>query len=356
MSNLTKLGAVVFGAITLAACGVDAPPQTRTDGQPDLSNTLLSYVGFGGILDEQIDKTWMVPFTEETGAQWALDSPTDYSKIELQVGSGTVSYDIVNGDQFFINPQCGKLFEHINVDQSAVLPEFRVTSDCGVADYVYGIGFYYDKAKFPDGGPQNCTDFFDTTRFPGKRAVWDYVAAGGVLECAAIASGADPKNPYPIDLDKAFAKLDSIKSSLTAFNSGSQVVDGMVNGDFPIVMATVRNYVDAANKGADFGVAGGFAGRGAGAFAVPLGAPNRDAAIAWLKFIMNRDRNREITAGAPPFVSVTGGDIPSDWSAAAKEVNVVGGPLAEVAWTVDQQWWAENYDTVSDRYTALLAG
>jgi len=355
MSKLAKTGAVMVTMLALAACG-SGGDAGQAGGGSEFSGTTLTYVGFGGILDEQIERQWMTPFTEQTGATFVLDSPTDYSKIELQVNSGNVTYDIVDGDQFFINPQCGKLFEHIDVDQSAVMPEFKVSSDCGVADYVYGIGYYYDKSAFPNGGPQNCDDFFDTTKFPGKRAVWDYVAAAGVLECAAIAAGADPANPYPLDVDKAFEKLQSIKADLTTFSSGSQAVDAMVNKDYPIVMATTRNYVDAAEKGADYGIATGFAGRGAGAFAIPKGAPNRDAAVAWLKFIMNTDRNREINAGAPPYYSTTGGEVPADWPQAAKDVNVVKGGLSDVAWNVDQQWWADNYDAVSERYTAVLAG
>ncbi len=376
MSKLRGAGAVAIAMsmFALVACGnnnagsgnvdadgtADSSETTTADSSEtttaDFSGITLSYFGFGGVLDEQIQKTWMKPFTDETGAEFILDSPTDYSKIQLQVESGNVSYDIIDGDQFFINPQCGVLFEQLEVDQSSVLPEFQSKSDCGVTDYVYGIGYYYDKSKFPNGGPLNCDDFFNTDKFPGKRAIWSYVAAAGALECAAIASGADPMNPYPLDLDKAFAKLESIKSSLTTFDSGSQVVDGMVNGDIPIVMATTRNYVDAVNKGADYGVATGFAGRGAGAFAVPKGAPNRDAAIAWLRSIMDIDLNREITKGAPPFSSAMGGEVPDSWPQAAKDVGVVSGGLADVAWDVDQQWWEQNYDGASERYSALLTG
>ena len=360
MAKLKGVGAVAIAVSVLAlgACGSDdsGSGSDGSDGSGDLSGTTLSYYGFGGYLDDQIKKTWLDPFTDETGAKFVLDSPTDYSKIQLQVESQNVSYDIIDGDQFFINPECGNLFEHLDVDQSAVLPDLQVTSDCGVADYVYGIGLYYDRSAFPNGGPQDCNDFFDTEKFPGKRAIWSYVAAAGALECAAIADGADPSNPYPLDLDAAFAKLESIKSDLTTFDSGSQIVDSMVNGDVPIVMATTRNYVDASAKGADYAVVPGFAGRGAGAFAIPKGAPNKDAAIAWLKWILDPEHNKAIAAGAPPFSSVMGNEVPESWPQAAKDVDVVSGPLSKVAWTVDQDWWAENYDAVSDSYAALLAG
>ena len=341
-------------AASAAASATEAA--SASPAAPDFSGTTISYVGFGGVLDEALKRVWMDPFTELTGAEFVLDGPTDYSKIQAQVENGNVTYDIIDGDQFFINPTCGTLFDPVAVDQSAVLPEFASASDCGVADYVYGVSYYYDKAAYPNGGPQNCTDFFDTEKFPGKRAIWTYVAAAGAVECAAIAAGADPLNPYPLDLDKAFAKLDSIKGSLATFDSGSQAVDGMVNQDYPIVMATTRNYVDAINKGADYGVATGFGGQGAGAFAVPKGAPNQEAAVAWLNWIMNPDINRQVAEAAPPYESVTGGEVPASWPQAAKDVGVVSGGLSEVAWTIDQKWWEDNYDAASERYSALLSG
>jgi putative spermidine/putrescine transport system substrate-binding protein len=353
---------LVVVALSVAACGDSSDnggsgsSSAASDGDTEsFDDQTLSYIGFGGRLDEEIKNAWMDPFAEKTGAEFVLDSPTDYSKIETQVMSGNVSYDIIDGDQFFINPQCGKLFEEIDVPQTDVLPDLRVTSKCGVADYVYGIGMFYDKSKFPNGGPQTCADFFDTTKFPGKRLIWTYVAAAGSLECAAIAAGADPKNPYPIDLDAAFAKLETLKGNLGTFDSSSQAADAMVNGDAPIIMATTRPYAEGASNGANYGVAEEFVGRSAGAFAIPKGAPHKDAAIAWLKYIMDPEVNRTLPPKIPPYTSATGGPVPSNWSPEAQQVDLTSGPLAKNAFTVDQKWWEDNYDAVSERYTALLA-
>lgn len=365
----TSLALVVAAScVVLAACGGSSGGGSTGGGETgssssdgggesaSLDGVTLSYVGFGNPLDEQIQEAWMKPFEEETGATFTLESPTEYSKIQTQVETGNVTNDLVDGDAFFINPECGKLFEEIDVSQAAVLPQYRVTSKCGVADYVYGIGMYYEKSAFPNGGPENCDDFFDTAKFPGKRVIWSYVAAAGALECAAIAEGANPKDPYPIDLDKAFSKLESIKSDLTTFDTGSQAVDGMVNEDAPIYLATFRNYVQAINQGANIGLAQEFAGQGNGAFAIPKGAPHAEAAEQWLKYVMEKENNRRFNEYAPPFLSVTGGEAGSSWPPQAKEVDIINGPLAPIAWVVDQNWWAENYEAVSKRYAELLAG
>jgi len=353
-------------AVALAACGGDdseapaeepaASAETSDGSLPKLDGVTISYLGFGGYLDDQVKKVWMDPFTEETGAQFALDSPTDYAKIEAQVKSGNVSYDVVDADGFMIGPECGTLFAPTGVSQENVLEELRIKSKCGVATYVYGVGMYYDDESFPNGGPQSCEDFFDVEQFPGKRIVWTYVAAAGVLECAAIADGADPKSVYPIDLDKAFAKLETIKEHLGGFDSSGQVVDGMVNRDAPIYMATTRNYVDAVAKGAKYSLAEDFLGRASGTLALVKDAPNSDAAKAWIEYVLDPEVNQRIAEAAPPYPGATGGETPAGWSEAAKAVDTVSGPQAGNAFTIDQEWWTDNYDTVAERYSALLSG
>lgn len=339
-------------ALLVTACAGSGGDAESGDGQ----GATLSYVGFGGVMDEGVYEAWMEPFGESVGVDFALDSPTDYSEIQIQVETGNVSYDLIDGDQFFINPQCGVLFEQLDVDTSNNLPEFQPGSDCSVPHYVYGIGMYYNLDDFPNGGPQTCEDFFDTDQFPGQRMIWTYAAAAGVLECAAIASGADPLNPYPIDIDQALEKIETIKDHISTYDSGAQVNDAMINGDAAIAMATTIRYVDAVEQGANFEVAEGFIGRSTGAFAVPLGAPNRDRAQEFLNYIAEPEVAQRLADAAPPYSSVTGGEIPEDWPEAAKQVEVVSGPLADVAWDVDQDWWADNYGEVSDRYVDLLIG
>ncbi len=364
-SKFSRVLAVVAAlalSLVLAACGGDDGDSTNGSADADaasssdFSGTTISYMGFGGYLDEQVKKVWMDPFTEETGAEFTLDSPTDYAKLEAQVKSGNVSYDVADADGFMVGPQCGTLFEETGVSQENVLEPLRINSECGVATYAYGIGMYYDKSAFPDGGPQNCEDFFDVDKFPGQRVIWTYVAAAGAVECAAIANGADPTDPYPIDIDEAFAKLETIKDDLGGFDSSGQVVDGMVNSDAPIYMATTRNYIDALDKGADYGLAEGFLGRGSGTLALIKDAPNAEAAKAWIAYVLQPEVNQKIGPAAPPYPGATGGETPDNWSDAAKQVDVVSGPHADDAFTADQDWWAKHYDEVSQRYTALLSG
>ena len=50
--------------------------------------------------------------------------------------------------------------------------------------------------------PAGWADYFDTTKFPGKRGAWDY-SEGGMFEFALMADGVAPKDLYPLDLARA---------------------------------------------------------------------------------------------------------------------------------------------------------
>ena len=47
--------------------------------------------------------------------------------------------------------------------------------------------------------PEGWADFFDTTKIPGKRGVWDY-SEGGMFEIALMADEVAPTDLYPLDL------------------------------------------------------------------------------------------------------------------------------------------------------------
>ena len=105
---------------------------------------------------------------------------------------------------------CGDLLEELPsaVDVSAVDPEYQV-DDCGVAGDTFTFNVNYNSEEFSSDEPEGWADFFDTDAFPGKRAVWGSYVVNGVLEGALLADGVAPEDLYPLDLDRAFEKLDT---------------------------------------------------------------------------------------------------------------------------------------------------
>jgi putative spermidine/putrescine transport system substrate-binding protein len=356
---------LVLGALTLlaamfvAGCGgggssSSEPVKTTASGDLDLSGQTISYLGFGGSLDEAMQKEWFEPFEEATGAKVVISSPTDYKKVETQVESGNVTYDIVDGDPYVIDPGCGTTWQPLTTDLGKVEPQYRPESKCGVPDYVYGYTIASDSEAFPDGGPQTCPEFFDTEKFPGKRGVWSYYVSG-ILECAAISAGADPKDPYPLDIDKAFAELEKIKDDLVIYDTEAQAADDMLNGDFATGIVTPRMLFEA--EGSSFVPSSKWGVRAFGTFGIPKGAPHAAAAQELLDFLIEPELNRKMTYNnVPVYGSPTGGPtnptVPPDLS----PIKPSSKEFAAIAMDVDWKWWAENDPTVSGKWINYATG
>lgn len=337
-----------------AGAGTGAATTAATGDLPDLSGKTITYLGFGGSTDEAFEETIFSEFEKATGAKVVLDSPTDYKKIEAQVKSGNVQYDIVDGDPYVMDPQCGEAWEPLTgVDTSAVDAAFKSGSECTVADYGYYQQVAYDTKKFESGGPQTCVDFFDKEKFPGKRAVWSYLEASAALECAAIAAGADPKNPYPIDVGKAIDKLKSLGKDLVLYDSSADAVDKMQNGDVAMGLFTARMVAEAINTEASFEASPAWIGRFYGTFGIPKGAPNADAARALLKYMAGKDVNAK-------WLEASGGGV-SNVTAPVQLANGAGNlpdaeKIDEIAMNVDWTWWAENDAEAVKQFQAATTG
>ena len=80
------------------------------------------------------------------------------------------------------------------------------TASCS---YSLGTNLVYRKDRFPNGGPQNWADFWDVKRFPGPRCLFD--RSFTCLAFALLADGVPIDKLYPMDVDRAFRKMNEIK-------------------------------------------------------------------------------------------------------------------------------------------------
>jgi putative spermidine/putrescine transport system substrate-binding protein len=340
----------------IAGCG-GGDSGSSGGGSGDLKGTTITYLGFGGTTDETMKKVWFEPFEQETGAKVVLESPTDYKKIQIQQQSNNVTYDLVDGDAFITDPGCGKDWETIDVPNiDSALSQYKPQSDCTAPDYVYSYVIAYSPEKFPNGGPQTCEDFFDTEKFPGKRQLWSYYY-GSAPECAAVAAGADVKNPYPLDQDAVTSQLESIKDDITLFDTSQQAIDAMNNNDAVMGIYTTRMILAANEAGANWKIAEGWSSTGSGTFAIPKGAPNKEGAQQLLDFIMDPENNPKFAEALPAYGSVTKAEAPK--SAASLETPFLASGSKEILQAgslIDWAWWAENDKAFSQKWASATTG
>jgi putative spermidine/putrescine transport system substrate-binding protein len=75
---------------------------------------------------------------------------------------------------------------------------------------------------FTDAQPQTWADFFDTKKFPGKRSWPAKFYTSGTHEAALLADGVAPDEIYPMDIERAHAKIESILDDLVVYEEFPQ--------------------------------------------------------------------------------------------------------------------------------------
>jgi putative spermidine/putrescine transport system substrate-binding protein len=270
------------GGATSAACN---PP--RQEG------VKLTFTSFGGVYQEAQRKAWLEPYTELTGVEFTNDENSSNATIKAQVEAGQVTWDVVDvGNDFGLDAH-KDLLEPLDY---SLIPREEVLDTLGAGDYrvpdiTYGVVLGYNTDKTAGKVPEGWADFFDTQEFPGKRGAWDY-SESGMLEFALMADGVKPADLYPLDLDRATKKLDTIKDDLVFWSSGAESQELIGSGEVAMTMIWNGRAWSAKNIDkkpveiqwnqqivtADYLV-------------VPKGSPNKDAAMKFIAYAICADNN-----------------------------------------------------------------
>jgi putative spermidine/putrescine transport system substrate-binding protein len=329
----------------------------------------LVVVGWGGAAGEAVDKAFNDAYTAATGIPVTRTSYTGgLAEVKAQVQSGNVAWDVLDADlDDGVNGCAQDILEQIPVslmpkgaDGSDPSNDFlpgSLVSDCGIPNYLFSSVYAYKATTFPSGGPKTIGDFFDLQRFPGKRGLRRSPIAN--LEIALMADGVRAEKVYdtlrtPEGVDRAFHKLDTIKSSVVWWNSGSQPPQLLADGEVAISTSFNGRFYDMITKDKK-PVTVVWDGQvwDSGAFIVPKGTPNRDQAIKYLQFVMEPKNLAGLTKYLP--------EAPARKSA-LKFVNPDMLPYLSTAEAnfqnalkKDDKFWGDFGDQLGQRFEAWLA-
>ncbi|WP_049809856.1 ABC transporter substrate-binding protein [Variovorax paradoxus] len=333
--------------LCLGALGSTASAQTA----PDLKGQKLTASDFGGALQKSFREGWAQPFEKATGAKVTFDSPVNYSKIKAQVESGNVTWDVAQADASFIQKNCGVLFEKIDTKKVAAagIDARFLTNECGIPSPVGSYVFAYNSEKFAVSPPTSWADFFDLKKFPGKRAIYNSVLTG-ILEIALLADGVPAASLYPLDIDRALRKLDSIKANITWTQSTGALTEAFVNNQVDLALSFSGRTYTAAKSGAKVAVVYPQQIYFWDNWAVLKGSKNKTAAEAYLQYIAEpaqQGRLTELSAygNANTKVSPSVDPLVAEFLPSNPKVK----PTAIYQ---DIAWWAQNYDSANQRFVA----
>lgn len=327
----------------------------------------LTFVSWGGAYGKAQSEALVKPYSAKTGTRVLSE---DYSgglaQIRAQVKAKKVTWDVVDLELQDAIRACDEgLLEPMPVRSLQEAPGFATTEDflpnalsqCAVGTVMWANVIAYDSSKFSGAVPTTVADFFDLKRFPGKRGMKKAPKAN--LEWALLADGVAPLDVYkvlgtPAGLDRAFSKLNSIKSSIVWWEAGAQPPQLLADGAVVMTSAysgRIQAAIDTDRK--PFKIVWHGQIPEYETLAIVKGSKNESLARDFIKFASSpsvlAEQTKYIAYGplrksALNLVPAT--ILPKLPSAPA---NIASGIPS------NPEWWANNADEINQRFSVWLA-
>lgn len=345
-ATVLGLSVTAIGSL-LAACGEDTTTDTSAQ------KAAIVFVSWGGVYQEAQQKAWLDPFAKANpDITIVQDSPSDYSKIKAMVEAGNVTWDTVDVQKDFGIGSSDKYCEKIDdtkIPFADLTPDLLNTDGYRVPVMIASDVIAYRTDDYGDQKPASFADFYDVKKFPGKRGVYNW-SSGSILEEALLADGVAPENLYPLDLDRAFKKIATIKDYLVWWETGAQSQQLLADHEVSMAMAWNGRVTDIQKQGTPVAIVWEQHFVEPDSLVIPKGSKNVEATTKLLQWIVAPENNAELSkyiAYAPSnlnSVDKVGADVAPDMSTSHLDTAV----------KFDDIWWGENYDEVNQQFTEFV--
>ncbi|MBX3550931.1 MAG: ABC transporter substrate-binding protein [Pseudolabrys sp.] len=191
---------------------------------------------WGGAWEAAAKKNIFEPFTKETGVEIRTVSPVSVAKLAAQARTGVYEFDVTTlGGGDIVRANKAGIIEPINDKAAADMGLWKdAVFQNGVASHAFATVIAYRTDKFPNGGPKNWAEFWDTKKFPGTRCLQKYAAR--IIPIALLADGVPMDKLYPLDVERAFKSLERIKPSIRVWwTQGPQSQQLLRDGEIDLI-------------------------------------------------------------------------------------------------------------------------
>lgn len=333
----------------------------------------ITVLGWGGAYTVSQVEAYHKPFTEKTGiAVISVDADNPATPIKAQVEANNVTIDVASVEYADAVRLCDEgLLEIIDPailtpapDGTAALDDFLpgAVTECYVSTDVYSTIVAFDTTRFPNEKPATLADFFDLEKFPGRRGMRKGAKAN--LEMALMADGVPAAEVYsvlstPEGVDRAFAKLDTIKPQIVWWEAGAQPPQLLADGEVTMSVAyNGRIFNAAVGEGKPFEIIWDGQVYELEGWVIPKGAPNLQAALDFVAFSTGTEplaRAAEWISYGPPRVS--SGPLVGTFTDGVTEMGPHLPTTAENltnALSSDLEFWVDRDSELNERFNAWL--
>jgi putative spermidine/putrescine transport system substrate-binding protein len=340
-------------AAGVAATGVALP--ALWTGRAGAAAEQITVADVGGAPAQALRTAFYDPFEKESGIRIVNvaheSDPVTQFKLVVDTGSKIWDVCMVTPDDVARLTLEKNYLEPLDITQTAddkLIPGALVSNWFGFSAYAIVMAYRTDIYK--GEAPNSWADFWNTTKFPGRRGL--NRGPKGVLESALLADGVAPKDLYPLDIDRGFAMLDKIRSEVAVWwTSGAQNTQILQSGEIDMSDTWSARAFAAIESGAPVNIVwkGLYSIDG---WSIPLGTPKLKQARDFVKFCMNPERQAaysSIVANGPSNLKAYDFIAP----ARAKILPTYPENLAGLT-TRDYAYWGKNFAAVSDRFQEWL--
>lgn len=308
----------------------------------------LIVASFGGSWAAAMTEAFHKPFTEETGVPVIVADGADLAKAKAQVQTGNIEWDIVELATGWLSSGSREgLWEPIDtsvVDVTGTSEGSQHENAIGFCSYSGCFAWNTERFK-PGQHPTNWIEFFDAEKFPGRRGLMTRIT--GNLEYALMSDGVNPKELYPLDVERGFAALDRIKPHVTSWVPAMpQTISLLQNGEVDFCASAIGRVYAAQQQGIPLDYSREMSLVEVGKIAVLKGTKKRENAMKHLSFVMRPDRQLA-------FADIIG-YAPSKLEAKAKMSDKLkalnpdpDGPLSAYN---DEFWWEPRLADLTKRF------
>jgi putative spermidine/putrescine transport system substrate-binding protein len=262
----------------LAACGSSSSTASSPSASAKPSGSVV-FADFGGPTHDRRSIVFLEPFTKDTGITVTSATIAD-AMMGKMLDGGAGDYDVIQASVGDIYNHKADLVELPATDRvDNVLPadvQRYAMGTFGVADAQGWLS-----KTFTNGGPTSWPDFWNFTKFPGKRAIpADALSFDYMFEAALMADGVKPTDLYPLDLNRAVKKLNQLKGHVVFYAEYPEIQQLLASGKAAIAFGPTGFYAALNRAGAPTSVNWNQALLEQNVFVIPKGAPHRANAIA----------------------------------------------------------------------------
>lgn len=317
----------------------------------------LTVATWGGSYTQKQRSAMMEPYTKKTGTVVRDAVYTGgLGQIRAMVEARNTIWDVITlGSPETINACAeGAIVEldKSKLTHAADFPPGGITP-CGIGSVGWSLVLAYN-SKLTGEQPKSWADFWDLKTYPGKRALRRQPKA--TLEIALLADGVAREDVYkvmrtPAGIDRAFRKLDEIKSSIQWWEAGAQPSDWLSSGNVVMSTSFIGRILEARAEGAPLGYGWQDAFYTIDYWTIVSGGKNIERAYEFINFATSPEAQAAFSA-IQPVAPVNGKSV--GLLAPDRIPMMPVGKNLEQNVRYDEQFWNDNLETLNERFNAWL--